>query len=102
MEIILNVDSSPTFKPNVKWSFRNAQKIFPYLFMNKGINTVKDIKINIQNIINFYNNSYDYKIPQENSFIAISDEEIEDMVVINSQRTISTGNVIKVNNQWLA
>ena len=93
-DIVLGTNSSPTYKPNGERAFQNAQNWFPYYFMNKSFNTVDDIRKNLLVIIEAYNSKKKYSIPNENSFLEMNDELIDQVMVLKEQRIVSVGNTI--------
>lgn len=101
-DIVLGTSSSPTYKPNVERAFQNAQNWFPYYFMNKGFNTIKDLRNNSSAIIKTYNSKKNYSIPAKNSFLEMNNELIDEVMVLKEQRIVSVGNTISFNNIPLA
>ncbi|MCK5867542.1 MAG: DDE-type integrase/transposase/recombinase [Mycoplasmataceae bacterium] len=101
-DIVLGTSSSPTYKPNVERAFQNAQNWFPYYFMNKGFDTVADIRKNSLAIIKTYNSKKKYSIPNENSFLEMNNDLVDQVMVLKEQRIVSVGNTISLNNIPLA
>ncbi|WP_129620239.1 hypothetical protein [Mycoplasmopsis gallinacea] len=56
--ITLFVSSNPKDKPNVERSFASAQNYYPYLFKNKGIDSIEKLNKRSEEIIDEYNRHF--------------------------------------------
>ncbi len=85
----LNSSTEPTFKPNVKRAFRNAQSLLPGLFMDQKINSFSDLIKRKTEVLDFLNNWYNKKITNNNCFILPFKEEMKNFLLLEKRKVVN-------------
>ena len=102
MGIELQSSSQATAKPNVERAFRNLQDIYPAMFFRDKINSFDKAILKIDEYKQIYNNYFKKIYETENSFLPVSNEEIENNMNLKYRLKVRNGSFIFFKNEFLA
>lgn len=102
LDVELYSSSEPTAKPNVERAFRNMQDLFPFLYYKNKITNYENALEVIDDFSNEYNKYYKKEFVEENSFIPVSDYDVDLSMTLKKKVKIRNGSYLVYNNLSLA